>query len=526
MSRRARKQLISGVLGSVSTLNPQAIFSSLLSANQMTVANPSAGTYTHTFDPSNFKPTPTVEYYVGPGGSDSNNGTSWATRFLTLNKALVSANTQVLGTVIRVRAQCYGGTGVVYKTSDSAKSWGGTGIQRDVIIEPCDNTGALVATNLLTATVAGRTVSYPDIQTQIVSIHDIVVPAYVATADPNVYVSTYTTEDVNSFAYDLAFTNDFGRPLGLINVNTTMVTDASSPYFNDPIGATAFVATTWSRGAIYRDLTNKKIYVNLKDNRAPDANLINLKGAANNLAARNLFLSPNTNSRKCKLWARNLDLWGGRTFIALGDETNLRQCEVTLTDCYAGYGTVGGFVFQTAGDCRHKGCVAADIPGGDAFTYFMTNDTTGAANGLSLSMVEVDTVASWIGNHSLFDNSTNGSSFHRSCTGIRVNCTYDKVTNRIVHDIIDARSWNLGIAFGTTRLSGGTTASAACASGLASNTGETSMVFVDGGTLDASLAYSLEAYKGGKIYYQNTDLLGIPTDVSGGTIAQYDYPIS
>ncbi len=70
-----------------------------------TVTRRPDGTYRHTFDVTTRRPSPTVTIYVGPGGDNSANCLSWATRCRSLRQAMVRAGAQPVTQVVRILAQ-------------------------------------------------------------------------------------------------------------------------------------------------------------------------------------------------------------------------------------------------------------------------------------------------------------------------------------------------------------------------------------------------------------------------------------
>lgn len=98
---------------------------------------------------------------------------------------------------------------------------------------------------------------------------------------------------------------------------------------------------------------------------------------------------------------------------------------------------------------------------------------------------------------------------------MRVACTYEDNSNRTIHDIEDAQTWNLGINVGPKRFAGnGQAWDASYASGLPTLT-NTSLVFLDTCASPAANSFDLEAYDGGKLFFANMDVSLATNDVAG-----------
>ncbi len=454
------------------------------------------GVYSHDFDPASVKPVHTVTVYCGAGGDNTKDGLSWANRVRSLGRVVERANAQSSSTIVRILAQVgmYRSTYIDPATS-RADSFNGTQITRNVVIEPCDENGNPVATG------------------QVVSTHEVTLPAFTVTSDPNIYACTYTTEIPAGHAWDESFVNDFGRPLGLVTLHSSLVTISGQPYYNNILAGINAMWTTYGRGAIYHDATNKVIYVRTKDNRAPDPNIHYTKGYPfNSSSERNFYAANPVDATQMKIWGRNIDLWGGRNWV-FGNEPTARTHDHIFVDVYSGYNQPGAHIFQSAGRAIRLRCTVADEPGGDGFTYYQDLPDQGSG----ITIYELDCVVKNAGQVRSSDSSTNASSFHKGCKGVRVNNTYRNIENRIVHDIEDARSWNCGNILDGTIVTG--RASGGYTIGFLAQPTSTALMWVDGGSI-TNMDYALEAYNGGQMFIRNLPG-GLTQDVESGSVSAY-----
>lgn len=452
------------------------------------------GSYRHTFDVTTRRPTPTVTIYAGPGGNNDADCLSWATRCRSLKQTLVRASAQPASAVIRVLAQA----GIYRSTDvdgagipDDFGSWLGA---RNLVIEPTDASGNPLPPSNGQFTRAK----------QVVSSHEVAMPAFAATSDPRVFVSTYTTETPDNGVWDEKHANRFGRPLGLMAVPPDAIAATANP-----VAEINRMAETFGKGAFFLDKTAKKLWVRLSDGRAPDADL------RVSAAGRQLYFSTTNAAATFAVYMRNVDQWGGyfQQYSGATDDWNF-----TFVDTYSGYITNGAFLFSASGSFVWERSVVSDY-WIDAFGTAV-ND----ANPKVALWYELDTIAEYGGNRNAGDNSANASTEHRNSVGIAVNTVYRYNNGRFVHDIGNARSWRVGMTIGpSTRVpqaaSGlvGTVPDSAVqgavgvASGYYDETGpQDTKIWVDGLKIVGPMTYALGAYNnsngggaGGTLMYRN-----------------------
>ncbi len=460
-----------------------------------TVTRRPDGTYRHTFDVTTRRPTPTVTIYVGPGGDNSANCLSWATRCRSLRQAMVRAGAQPVTQVVRILAQA-----AIYRATsvdgagipDDFGAWLGA---RNLVIEPCDKAGQpLPASDGRFSRAA-----------QVVSSHEAALPAFAATADPRVFVASYTNQPLDRAMWDEKYPNRFGRPLGLLPVPTDGIANTANP-----VAEINAAADRFGKGAFFLDTTAKKLWVRLSDGRAPDGD-VHISATGRQLY---LAITPDLNF---SLYMRQVDQWGG--YFQLNGWPNRSTWAISLVDTYQGYVTNGASLFTTAGSVVWERSVISDY-GIDAFG----TGTEASENGY-FTWYELDSIAEWGGyGQTVEDGSANASTQHRHSVGVSVNTVYRFNTNRTVHDIGDARSWRLGMTVGpSTRATqeasglltppkdGAKAAAVAVAAGYYNETGpQTTKIWVDGLTVIGPMTYILGAYNnqqgggsGGTIYYRN-----------------------
>lgn len=523
----------------------------------------SGSTYSYDYNIDAAKPATSSTLFCGPGGSDANNGSTWALRVLNLPRLGTLLNAKGGGTVTHLLAQAG-----IYLNSASA-SFGGFNPLRDFVLEPCDSSGNVLTTG----------------DQRIISVHDQAMPSFVLVSG-NVYSSTYTTQVPAPRACDLLHLNSKGNPQALRNLTGT---------FANPTAIVAglnALATRWGHGALFNDTVNKIYYVQMSDNRAPDANLIVFRGAAgdtgatgNNLKITGYFAGTQ------QLWARNLHLWGG-TWYCFMFATQGNNLNMWLKDCAGLYSSYQGLAIDgpcvvynvrfTGDDSYNDGMsyeqssqasasatgsiagTTLTVPGTTTgqFTIGMTITGTGVtANtkitnvngefnnpqtyGVSISqtvsstvitgagnapqtITELDCTADWCGDD---DNTTNAagmttcnaSSIHLNGTIVRINTKATRNQNVPFDNINQSLSWNLGCQ----AINGRTTSGA---EGSAINLGDP---FLGGGIntdtckgwfdgfVSSGNTFDAKAVHGGTINYRNNTPATPSTSINGGTVQTY-----
>ena len=488
------------------------------------VASDGTVTYSHDYDPASTMPVPTHTVYVDVGATDNaGDGLTWATRVRSLAKGIAIANT--LGTSanatagatvvdMRVRPGTYR-----YRNKDGASlpdNLNGTQWTRDLIVRPCDATGAPLANS--------------DRTSRIRSIHEEAITGWGVTSDPNIYVASYVS--ASQYPGRCLWDEKFADP-----DYPTYPTDLRA-VGQDSLGVVADRANPWpeinalwtkyGRGACYLDETNKKLYVRTKDNRAPDSQIIVSRGNSGSNQGRHLYMAPGA-GRNLRLWAANLDVLGGsglRTFLFSGN-AGAKQTIYTK-DCAFGFADDDTVHLDGPG----FGIQLRPLALGawkDGFNYQQASlQDSGSV------FIELDAKADWCGNSKPSgDASNNASSAHNACKLVRVNCAFRRSADRQVHDIMDVKSWNVGVACANHRRAGTDPTTApgkACANfvsgydSLTAGTAQAAEMWLDGCTsagANFDLSTQASGAAGGKLHLRNMRS-GLTQDTStGGTIDTY-----
>lgn len=280
-----------------------------------------AAVYKTDFDMAAVRPTPTHTVYCGAGGVNTNNGTSWALRVRSIRQAIVRAN--ALGSsasIVRILVQAG-----QYRWSNQDGSaipddWAGLAPTRNIVIEPCDASG-----NLLTSG-----------DRRIISIHDQPIAGSWTLVSGAVYKKPYTTELPSESVWDEANLNSKGNPQGLRY--------APGSYANEEaiVVGVAAMAALYGQGATFLDTTNKIVYVQTINGRAPDASIVVGRGRFADNNARNFYVTGGYQSTQTA-WVTWLHAWGGYALYGSMDLKNTgANINLYMADCATLYSSGNG----------------------------------------------------------------------------------------------------------------------------------------------------------------------------------------
>ena len=366
-----------------------------------------AGVYSTNFDIDARKPSITgTQYYVNsnvgspPGGwgvgSDSNNGTSIATPFLTLRKAVAVINLQSASLVHGCKSVC----GTVYRSS--TLSWQGLTLSKSAVFESVDGSRTLSVQAAATAPSYTKTGG----QTNVYQMSLAAAPAMVL---------DFTNIVAGSFSY----APEYG-PLTLVADVATCDSTAGS-YF-------------WDAGLI--------LYVHPFDGRAADSNVQPTTTSSSGAA----WANPSVGAI---LWMENIDFIGGATaFANTSNDASFRTYRKNCT--YQASNTDGTTTTTAAAGIDHYWQNGAYNTGGDGLSQY---GTTASSNDGPWK-VEMNCRARRNGH----DGSTanNCSTQHAACKTITLNPDYSLSQDRCVHDVSTAKRWMLGGAIGPSAAVGAT----------------------------------------------------------------------
>lgn len=452
-----------------------------------TVTRQASGTFVTSYDIDAAKPAYANTIYVAPDGANASDGLTYANRVRSLKQAITRAN--ALGGTVRLLVDPG-----IYKLSSVVSSvedrFAGLAITCCLVIE-CSAPG-------------GR----------IVSLADVIVPAFAATAsNASVFVSTYTTQAVGNIVVDFAAMDGRSRPKAFRRVFPAATNEATVvAALNARLSELTAAGNTRFAGASYVDATSKKVYLKRLSSVAPDANVTVFSSAQYNLNHQPAA------GQACTIWlCPELEVWGGvQPFRSVSNATG----NVTVWAKGCGYGySHSSHGFSVSGGACSSFAVGTEVfcCGQDGFNY------NGVAGVASISFHEIGAKAFSTGLAGDADGSYNASTSHMDCRGVRVGCTYEDNSNRTIHDIQNAQTWNLGIVVNPNRFAGnGQAWDASYASGLLT-LANASLVFLDACTSPAANSFDLEAYDGSKLFFANMDVSVATNDVSGSGLSLQAY---
>jgi hypothetical protein len=350
-------------------------------------------TFTSPYDAT--RPVPDLTIYAGAGGSDANDGLTYATRKRSLNAATLAA--QAAPTVGCVRA-----AGGIYALS-AGNALNVPAITKPTIIESYDGL-------------------------PVISLRDVAMPAWVRHGATNYYKSAYTSELPGVFAVDFTNLDADGDPQPL----APLIAAPANPL--DPTTELdARFAAFPTLGCSYKDTTNKVFWARTFDGRAPDASIV-----VTDTAAGHIYVFTATQR---KLWIQDLKPIGGNNGIYVGgaDSANgQHQAYLKRVTVVASNGV--GLQAETApGRMISEYCKTKNIMN-DGFSY---------TNGTHAELGCVSDWCCWDG-----ASTSNATTEHGTAKLISVNGLY-KRAGRVIAHVGDTRHWILGSSFGQSRLTSG-----------------------------------------------------------------------
>lgn len=420
----------------------------------------------HTYDDTKSKPTITGStYYVKPGGSDAAAGTSPATAFATINRAInrIMFDGVSQSLVGRIVVDTSAGD-IIYQGSNGL---GGITCRKSVVIETTGPGRAIMAvvpggSPLLTWTV---------------------------TANPPIYSTPLSIAP--SYVVDLSRIVS-GSPIN------------KPEYEPLTLGASASALTA---GQYFYDTPTTTLYVRTADGRAPDSKIIPTSPSANGFT-----WGPQLSGQV--FWAKGLDFVGGYqtqvdyTFMA--DATG----KAFFSECTAQASGLDGFVMNMVGYGLFSKCGAYNTIG-DGFSAYAGV----GGNTLNQSWkVELDCRARRNGNSSNLAN--NASTGHDATRSVIINPDYDLSQDRLIHYVYAALAWIIGGIIGKSARASGTTSRTLMVNQGA--VGRTPTIWADSVTFNGHSEIDIEASAYGKIYLHNINPSDLTTTTNAnGTIENY-----
>lgn len=404
-------------------------------------------------------------YYVRPGGSDAAAGTSTATAFATIARAINriifdGASQSLVGKII---IDTTAGDIIYAGTNGLA----GVTCRKSVVIEPTGPGRVIIANTVGSATAFSWTL----------------------TASPPIYSTPCPS--VPGFVIDLS--------------RVVAGSPAHAPEY-EPLAVGAS-ATALTAGQYYYDAGPKVLYVRTADDRAPDARII-----PTTTSGSSFVWGPQLSGQV--MWMRGVHFVGGYQnwvdYQYMADASG----KAWLNDCsFQGTG-LDGFVMTRLGSALLSRCSAYNTIG-DGFSSYA------GANGNSLSVsyrAELDCRARRNGKSANLAN--NASTAHDACSLIIVNPDYGESQDRLVHVVYAAIAWIVGGVLGkSARASGATSRTVMVNQGAADRT---PAIYMDSVQFDGHSEIDIEASAYGRVRLHDVDMTGVTTTTNNnGLIDSY-----
>jgi len=426
------------------------------------------GVISHDYDDAKSIPATTgVTYYVKPGGNDNAAGTSPATAFATLARAMnlvmfggSNLQTQVHKIIVDTSAGdiIYTGTPEGLQALTCRKS---------VVIQP---TGP---GRVISATTVGGVAAF----------------TWTVTANPPIYSAPCSA-----------------APGWVIDLSRIVAgSPANKPEYEPlTLGASA---TTLTAGQYFYDLATTTLYVRTADGRAPDNKIIPTSTTANAFV-----WGPQLSGQV--FWAKGIDFVGGYQmqvdYQFMADTTG----RAWLNDCTFQGSGLDGFVMTRQGSALLSKCGSYNTTG-DGFSAY----AGAGGNTLSVSWkAELDCRARRNGNSASLAN--NASTGHDASISAVVNADYDLSQDRLVHYVYAALAWIIGGTLGRSARTTGSTSRT-----LMINQGASSRVpsiWVDSVTFNGHSEIDVEAAGYGQILFKGAIPAGLTTTTNtNGVIGTY-----
>jgi hypothetical protein len=465
------------------------------------------------------KPAPALTIYVDSAGTPNGVGTSLGTAVNSLAIAAGIAKAAAVATRVIVTTGFVAKRNVAGGALTRSGQTYGNGSYRPPLTNALD-----ANVSFEPSTVGGR----------YWSIAEEVLPAFVATADANIWVSTYTTEAAGNLVCDFDNMDVDGMPRIITPLLTTPAS-AAAPWPEINALWTLYSAVkdkptdsgTYAMGASWLDTTNKKLYVRRFNNTQPVQNAgltgINVLGLNSGLINCETISPPTANRTYLFQGLTTLGGYNGARVTA----SQTYRPTVYTDNCRYGFSYgLGGFAWTAGGGtCIHNNSVFSyNIADGD--NPHGTPVGTSSAQIDSPNMHELGCKSKWNGWNASGTN--NGTTAHEYAPMVRVNGEHLNSQDRSVHDIQAVKSWNLGCTASTRRTADATVFSTGyCASvDPGSQSGLSTTIWLDAckvvaGTFGTAQR-SFDAYAGGTVNFANMTAAPAPGAApNGGTFASY-----
>lgn len=425
------------------------------------------GLYVHDYDPQKVKPTITGStYYVKPGGSDVAAGTSPATAFATLSRAMNRIMNDGVSQTLVGKIVIDTSAGDIIYTGSTQGLYGVT-CRKSVVIEPT-GPGRVICANTVANTAAFT---------------------WTVTANPPIYSTTCN-----------------GTPGYVVDLSRIVAgSPADKPEYEPLVlGASA---TTLTAGQYFYDSGSTTLYVRTADDRAPDNKIIPTAIGTGSFA-----WGPQLSGQV--FWAKGLDFIGGYQTQVDYQYMPDGSGKAYFNECTSQATGLDAFVMNMIGYGLFSKCGAYNTTG-DGFSAY----AGAAGNTLNQSWkAELDCRARRNGKSGNLAN--NASTGHDASRTVIVNPDYDLSQDRLVHYVYAAMAWIIGPVLGrSARASGATSRTLMVNQGAA---GRVPTIWLDGVTFNGHSEIDVEATSYGQILFKGAIPAGLTTTTSAnGVIGTY-----
>lgn len=432
------------------------------------------GTYSTTFDITSLIPAVTTTYYVDPvNGSDGAAGTSRGAPLKTLPAALAKADVDQIR-IINLSA---------HYIARGTACWAGTQPSRSVSVINESSTFRFLSCRTSANTAPTWTVN-------------------------GTYSNVYQTAISAASCTDVADAKFLDTPTWTDLGGNTATSLVHPPVVRRLVKVADLASVNATAGTWFNDGTNTYVRAHDDRNLVSDGFILLMVGTANNGR-------PNLTVNNLVMYVDGIDFIGGQGFFdnklstVTGQVIAFKNCSFQC----AGQGQFGGLSIKAFSTVYTYRCGAYNNYA-DGFNYHSQEVDAGVTLNTSPLFVEIENLAygngRWNGSASTTDNST---TCHDDCRGLRLNGIYSSSSDRPLHDVDKAKSWNLGCFIGPALDS----ALPSVVAGLGSSAND-NIIYLDGCAIRSLGNAAVRAETGSIIRYAN--MTGL-SNAGGGTLETY-----
>ena len=425
------------------------------------------GVVSHDYDDAKSMPVTTGStYYVKPGGNDGAAGTSPATAFATLARAMNRIMFDGVSQALTGKIVIDTSAGDVIYTG-TAQGLQAVTCRKSVVIQP---------------TGPGRVINA-------VTVGGVSSFTWTVTANPPIYSAPCSA-----------------APGWVIDLSRIVAGSPENKPEYEPLTLGAS-ATTLTAGQYFYDLATTTLYVRTADGRAPDNKII-----PTSTTDSAFVWGPQLSGQV--FWVKGFHFVGGYQtqvdYFYMADTTG----KAWLNECTFQGSGLDGFVMTRQGSALLSKCAAYNTTG-DGFSAY----AGAGGNTLSASWkAELDCRARRNGNSASLAN--NASTGHDASISAVVNADYDLSQDRLVHYVYASLAWIIGGTLGRSARSAGSTSRTLMVNQGAS--GRVPTIWVDSVTFNGHSEIDVEAAGFGQILFKGSIPAGLTTTTNtNGVIGTY-----